>query len=213
MVDDDGAGAALGLRSFARVIDDEGIELWQRSQGDFWPTGGGQRSGLARQPFQIAVLAIVDNCIGAEHMPQPEIGGEIAMRRHQVRNVDANGSTTVCDAVQLPNIQGSGAFIIAATLIVDGEVVSREVDWPQPLKFISFHEARGLQVQLDASRNTVEITSRKPVKGLIFAERPGLSFSDNGVDVVPGEKYSIDVQGLGDDEQLEWSFLGMNEAK
>ncbi len=57
VVDDDGAGAALGLRAFARIVDDEGIELRQRPQCDLGVAGGGKTRRLAGQPFEIAVLA------------------------------------------------------------------------------------------------------------------------------------------------------------
>lgn len=173
---------------------------------DVWIAGDGGRAAkmLQGNPLVEVELRFISIHSGEETFPT---------QRFQVADVDANGSTTVCDAVQLPNIQGRGAFIIAAKLIVGGNVVSREADWPQPLKFVSFHEDRGLKVCLDESRKKIEVTAQKPVKGLIFAERPGLSISDNAIDVVPGETYHIDVQGLGNDEQLQWSFLGMNEAK
>jgi len=35
MIDDDGLCPALGLRAFARIIDDDGLEMRQGAQGNF----------------------------------------------------------------------------------------------------------------------------------------------------------------------------------
>ena len=58
-----------------------------RTLGDLGETIGGKRQGLARQPFQIAVLAHMDHGVGAEFAAQPGIERQIAVRRHQVRVV------------------------------------------------------------------------------------------------------------------------------
>ena len=87
MIDDDGRGAPLGLRAFAGIVDDERVELGQGAEHRFRIACRGQRCRLARQPFEIAVLAVVDHRMGAEALAQPEIEGEIAMRRHQRRIV------------------------------------------------------------------------------------------------------------------------------
>lgn len=174
---------------------------------DVWIAGDGGRAAdmLLGNPVVEVELRFISIHTGEDSFPS---------QRQRVANVDANGSSTVCEAVEVPNLQGSKAFVIAAKLFVNGNAVNREVDWPQPLKFVSFHEDRGLQVRLnESSKKLIEITCQKPVKGLIFAERPGLSFSDNGIDLVPGEDYCIEVQGLGEGEPLEWSFLGIDEAK
>lgn len=134
-----------------------------------------------------------------------------AAQRHQCDTLTLNGTTTVCKGVRLANLRGPDAFIIAAKLIVGGSIVSRDVDWPQPYKYISFADNRALKVQLTPSRTSIEVTALRPTKGLTFAERPGLRFGDNGFDVVPGERYVLDVQGLGEDERLEWVYLGMDE--
>ncbi len=89
MIDDDGGRAALRLSALARIVDDEGIEMRQRSEDRFGITGFRQRQCLARQPFQIAMLAHVDHRIGAELFAQEGIEGEIAMRRHEIGRVIA----------------------------------------------------------------------------------------------------------------------------
>src|SRR5690606_17137936 len=50
-----------------------------------------QCRGLAGQPLEIAVLAVVDDRMGRELMAQPEIGGDVTMRRYEVGVVVAGG--------------------------------------------------------------------------------------------------------------------------
>ena len=57
MADRHRGDAALGLRRFARIADDEGIDHRQRPGDDFRKTFRGERDRLARQPFQRAVGA------------------------------------------------------------------------------------------------------------------------------------------------------------
>ena len=101
VVDDDGGGAPLGLAAFARVVDDEGVEVGQRSERDLRPAGRGKRQSLARQPFQIAVLAEMDDGLGAERLAQPEVEGEVAVRRDEVGAVVGLGRVDVVAARRL----------------------------------------------------------------------------------------------------------------
>ena len=136
----------------------------------------------------------------------------LPMQRRTIK-VQPNCTNVICKGIGLVNPHGRDAFVILAKLLINGKVISKHVDWPQPYKYLSFDEDRGLQVKLSGSRSEIRISASKPVKGLVFDERPGLSFSDNGLDVVPGEEYSVQVQGLGEDEVLKWMFLGMDEGK
>jgi len=87
VVDDDRGCPALGLGALARIVDDEGIEMRQRAEDGFRIAGLGQRQRLARQPFEIAVLAHVDHRMGVELPAQIGVEGEIAVRRHEVRRM------------------------------------------------------------------------------------------------------------------------------
>ena len=60
MVDDHRAGAALGLRALAGIVDDERIEMRQLAPEQRRIARLVERHGLARQPFERAMLAIVD---------------------------------------------------------------------------------------------------------------------------------------------------------
>jgi beta-mannosidase len=132
--------------------------------------------------------------------------------------IQPNGTTTICQDVKLdlPRARGQqdDPFVISVKLTVDDKVVSRDCDWPQPYKFLSFAQDRGLTVKLDQSQTKIDISASRPVKGLTFSERPGLSLGDNGFDIMPGEHYTVHVEGLQESgAPLEWTFLGQDESR
>ncbi len=83
------SGTALGLDAFAGIVDDKGIKMRQRSQYRVGQAIRRQADALARQPFEIAVLAEMHHGVGVEMPPDPEIEREIMVRRHQIRIVIA----------------------------------------------------------------------------------------------------------------------------
>ena len=74
------ADAPLGLRRLARIVDDEGIDHRQRTGQRLGPAVGRQRHRLARQPFQRAMRADMDQRMQSLR-PQPEVEGDIAVAR------------------------------------------------------------------------------------------------------------------------------------
>jgi beta-mannosidase len=86
-----------------------------------------------------------------------------------------------------------------------GEVLSTGTDWPQPLKWVQMPEP-GLSVEWDVEE--VVVNSESCVKGLVFEEREGEMWADNGIDVVPGMACRIRVEGLmrkqGEERQMWW---------
>lgn len=119
-------------------------------------------------------------------------------------DVTANGTTEVFRGV-LDN-ERKEPHVLSARIWVDGEIVSRDVDWPQPLKYLDFAE-RGVEVSLKGSEITVK--TQKPAKGLVFEEREGVLVNDSAIDLVPGDEQIIQVKGLDEgDEPLKWRFYG-----
>jgi len=89
--------------------------------------------------------------------------------------------------------------IIVSARIIDAEtkeVLSRYVDWPQPLKLIDFPDP-GLKVQVKGDEVTVEVS--KPVKGLVLdveGATDTVKWSDNAIDVMPGDPQTLLAKGL-----------------
>lgn len=130
-----------------------------------------------------------------------EIKGSI---RKEV-TVKANSTTDVLSGI-IDN-QKEEPHVLAARVFVGDDVVARDVDWPQPLKYIDFSD-RGVEVQ--PSGNAISVKAAKPTKGLVFEERAGVLVDDSGLDVVPGDEQVVKVRGLGkQDQPLKWRYLGM----
>lgn len=90
--------------------------------------------------------------------------------------------------------------------------MSRDVDWPQPLKYLDFFD-RGLEVRPQtggsAGKQLLVITSHKPVKCLVFEERANVQISDSAIDIVPGDEQVVEIKGLSDsDPPLGYRYLG-----
>ena len=84
MVDDDGLGTALGLRSLTRIVDDEGVEMRHGPKDQIWPAGLRQGHAFPRQPLHIAVLAHMHKGICGPRAAQPEVKRQVVVRRHQI---------------------------------------------------------------------------------------------------------------------------------
>jgi beta-mannosidase len=116
-----------------------------------------------------------------------------------------NGTTDVLKGVI--NNETEEPHVLAARIWIDGQLVSRDCDWPQPLKYLDFDD-RGVEVKQEGS--TIKVTARKPTKGLVFEERAGVLVDDSALDVVPGDEYIVEVTGSRDqDGPLKWRYLGM----
>ena len=87
VIDDHRLGSPLGLGALARIVDDERIDIRQRPEQRVRPAMFREPDTLARQPFEVAMLADVDHAVGAVGVAQPEVKRQITMGRHQVRVV------------------------------------------------------------------------------------------------------------------------------
>ncbi|KZO92286.1 glycoside hydrolase family 2 protein [Calocera viscosa TUFC12733] len=89
--------------------------------------------------------------------------------------------------------------VIVAARLVDAEtkeVLSRYVDWPQPLKLIDFPDP-ALNVTVSGDKVTVDV--KQPVKGLwldVAGETDSVKWSDNAVDIMPGDPQTLSAKGL-----------------
>jgi beta-mannosidase len=117
-----------------------------------------------------------------------------------------NGTTDVLSGT-IDNVDEE-PHVLSARIWVDGKIVSRDVDWPQPLKYLDFDD-RGLEVVPQG--DTILVKAAKPTKGLVFEERSGVLVHDSAIDVVPGDEQVIKVRGLGlQDQALKWRYLGQD---
>ncbi|GAB7345318.1 hypothetical protein MBLNU457_3673t1 [Dothideomycetes sp. NU457] len=119
--------------------------------------------------------------------------------------IAANGTTPILTGT-IDN-ESQEPHVLAARIWVDGELVSRDTDWPQPLKYLDMDD-RGVQVVQMGDR--IKVTARKPTKGLVFEEREAVLVDDSALDVVPGDEQSVRVRGMHQvDRPLKWLYYGM----
>ncbi|OJJ34489.1 hypothetical protein ASPWEDRAFT_112507 [Aspergillus wentii DTO 134E9] len=122
-----------------------------------------------------------------------------------------NGTTDVIVDGIIDHAAEPEPHVLAARLWVDGRLVARDVDWPQPFKYLEFSD-RGLDVKKvseSSTKQTLVISTKKPVKCLVFEERDGVRLSDSAIDLVPGDDQTVDITGLNpDDAPLRYKFLG-----
>ncbi|OCL02433.1 glycoside hydrolase family 2 protein [Glonium stellatum] len=130
-----------------------------------------------------------------------ESGVETRTAQHEKIGAKATGTTEVIMG-ECPEDEPT---VLSARLINEsGEVVAREADWPQPLKYITFPD-RELEVAVRGEE--VVVRARRPVKGLVFLN--GIGWSDNCLDVIPGDEQRVSAKGLT--ENIEYIYYGKDE--
>jgi beta-mannosidase len=93
---------------------------------------------------------------------------------------------------------------------VDGVVVATDSAWPDPIKFLDLSD-RGISITVPA-KDQVIVSSERPIKGFVFEEVEGMKLSDNGFDIMPGERHHITVQGPVSADKLRWTYIGAEDA-
>lgn len=81
-----------------------------------------------------------------------------------------------------------------------GTVLSRIADWPQPYRYITFPDP-GLRISKGDGETLKVEASSSPLKGLVFSavgEGREVKWSDNGLDLWPGDVQVVGARGLND---------------
>ncbi len=91
----------------------------------------------------------------------------------------------------------SHTVVVGARLIdtKTKKVLSRFADWPLPYRYLEFPDP-GLTVTVQGEKVRIEVV--KPAKGVVLSVdgEEEVKWSDNGLDVMPGDPQEIEVQGL-----------------
>ncbi|KAK3331893.1 glycoside hydrolase family 2 protein [Cercophora scortea] len=204
--------------------------LWRRDTGHVDPTraltdmtfdvwASSSRRGRAR-----LVVRFISVETGQDVRPRME--RQVAIQPNSCTDVLVNCQPECC-VPRAEEAADLGPFIIHASLESadsdmesaddDGELwTASDTSWTDPIKYLDFSGDRGVRVE-HIARNLVQVSAAKPVKGFVFAERQGVRLSDNGFDVIPGEKprrvtIERDGDGDGDDDDdfllRHWTFVG-----
>lgn len=91
-------------------------------------------------------------------------------------------------------------IVVSARLLdVDGSILARYSNWPEPFKYINFPsvEEVGLKVVASAKGEFVELSASRPVKGIILdVEGEDVQWADQAIDLVPDDPQIIGAKGL-----------------
>jgi beta-mannosidase len=104
-------------------------------------------------------------------------------------------------------------YVVHATITdaSTGALVATDTAWPEPIKFLDLSN-RGIVFEVSPAKDEIVVSAEKPVKGFVFEEVEGLKLSDNGFDIVPGEKQTVKVEGALKADQLLWTCIGASGA-
>ncbi|KAF9490586.1 glycoside hydrolase family 2 protein [Pleurotus eryngii] len=122
------------------------------------------------------------------------------------------------DPYKVPEWTNSSSVVVSARLINSstGEVLARHADWPQPLKYLRIPDPK-LTVKVDAVKEELRVSVERPAKGVFFnidgggtesqEFGDGVLWSDNALDIMPGDHRIIKVSGLRN-RRIYMAYLG-----
>lgn len=116
---------------------------------------------------------------------------------------DSAGSET--RPVGLPPNQANelGAFalpagqplVLGARLRVAGQVAARAALWPEPFKYLRLPDP---QIEIERVGDQLRLRTARPAKGVWLEAGDGVSWSDNFLDLLPGDEAIVTATGLGE---------------
>jgi len=123
--------------------------------------------------------------------------GKIVFEKELIAHLLPNQSTEIISKMDITKYNSKNLIVSIAFTLPSGEILRSSADWPQPLKYIDFHD-RKVTVSVDGEK--VGLQADKPVKGVILDvegdDDSGLEWNDNGFDLIPGEKVYVTTKGL-----------------
>lgn len=133
-------------------------------------------------------------------IPEPSLTPEMSPFTHELATLEPQRTLTHTVVVHVKLID-----------VQTNIVLSQVSDWPQPYRFLDFPDP-GLLVTV--VEETVHIRVDKPVKGLVLtsAGEGDVKWSDNCLDIVPGEPQTIIAKGLGTNK-LRVAYMGKERAR
>ncbi|CUA77413.1 beta-mannosidase [Rhizoctonia solani] len=111
------------------------------------------------------------------------------------------------------------AIVVQARLLdADGGVLARYSNWPEPFKFIHFPTPEQVGLKISTSKGEIPdetlviLSASIPIKGIILdVEGEDAKWSDQAIDLVPGDDQKVVVKGLNGRE-VKVRYLGDGSA-
>ena len=99
--------------------------------------------------------------------------------------------------------------VIGARLLAGDSVIARAALWPEPFKYLDLPDP---QIVLAHGGEDLTLRAARPAKGVWLDAGDGVAWSDNFVDLMPGEDYPLTAAGLGE-RPVHMAWLGQSDAR
>lgn len=105
--------------------------------------------------------------------------------------------------------------VVAARLLdpTSRAVIARFADWPQPYRH-TYYPDPCLEISLDMEEETVRVSVSSPAKGVVLSSNDEdankVKWSDNALDLIPGDPQIISAKGLTTDQSpvgIGWQHM------
>jgi beta-mannosidase len=94
-------------------------------------------------------------------------------------------------------------LVVSARLLQNDTIVARAALWPEPFKYLKLPDPMIELTRLD--EDTLRLRAARPAKGVWLQSNQPVQWSDNMLDLIPGDEQIITARGLGDAEvQIRW---------
>lgn len=91
--------------------------------------------------------------------------------------------------------KSEAALVVSAVLWQGGEVLARASLWPEPFKYLDLPDPEIEILRLPGDR--LQLQAARPAKGVFFSSETKVNWSDNMLDLMPGEPQVITAPGIG----------------
>jgi beta-mannosidase len=199
-----------------------GALLWQLN--DCWPVTSWAIVDYALQPkpaYYVVRRELAPLAVGLAHGPQraqvwvSSSGGACVEAELELRAFTLDGELAAEERRKVtlqPNqateLDGFGfdtqqALVLGARLLRDGKLVARAALWPEPFKYFTLPDPQIETRRLGDDR--IALRAARPAKGVLLAAAGDVVWSDNFLDLLPGDEQCVAARGLGDAPlRIQW---------
>jgi len=152
--------------------------------------------GLARAPEGAAAWAVnaTRDTVEGDLVVRGYGAGGAALFVHERRITLEPNRATELGTIDY-DVTRDAPLVMAVRLIVRGEVVARATLWAEPFKYVTLPDPE-IALERDGDRVRLRVTS--PAKGVWLEAGDGVEWSDNMLDLLPGDPQTVIARGLGD---------------
>lgn len=122
------------------------------------------------------------------------------LHEEQRQVVLAPNQATELGQIEVP---GADQSIFSAQLVQDQHILARAALWPEPFKYLTIPDPAISLVKL--GEDQLRVQAQRPAKGVWLSTTRPLRWSDNMLDLLPGQPQIVTASGLGDaDIAVSW---------